>query len=61
MTIIPTAINNLFHWGHGLSTFAIRFVTAAFGVGTVWLILCLRRYLGGLPIFERTDFEKRES
>jgi uncharacterized protein (TIGR03663 family) len=46
IAIIPTAINNLFHWGHGLSTFAIRFVTAAFGVGTVWLILCLRRYLG---------------
>jgi uncharacterized protein (TIGR03663 family) len=45
LAIIPTAINNLFHWGHGLSTFAIRFVTAAFGVGTVWLILCLRRYL----------------
>jgi uncharacterized protein (TIGR03663 family) len=45
LAIIPTAINNLFHWGHGLSTFAIRFVTAAFGVGTVWLMLCLRRYL----------------
>ena len=45
LAAIPTAINNLFHWGHGLSTFAIRFVTAAFGVGTVWLMLCLRRYL----------------
>jgi predicted membrane-bound mannosyltransferase len=46
LAVIPTAINNVFHWGHGLSTFAIRLVTAAFGVGTVWLILCLRRYLG---------------
>ena len=46
IAIIPTAINNLFHWGHGLSTFAIRFVTAVFGVGVVWLMLCLRRFLG---------------
>ncbi|HEX3586112.1 MAG TPA: flippase activity-associated protein Agl23, partial [Candidatus Angelobacter sp.] len=44
--LIPTAINNLLHWGHGLSTFAIRFVTATFGVGVVWLMLCLRRFLG---------------
>ncbi|MFI5107069.1 MAG: flippase activity-associated protein Agl23, partial [Terriglobales bacterium] len=44
--VLPTAINNIFHWGHGLSTFAIRFVTAAFGVGVVWLMLCLRRFLG---------------
>jgi uncharacterized protein (TIGR03663 family) len=44
--LIPTAINNLLHWGHGLSTFAIRFVTAAFGVGVVWLMLCLRRFVG---------------
>jgi uncharacterized protein (TIGR03663 family) len=46
LAIIPVAINNLLHWGHGLSTFAIRLVTAAFGVGVVWLILCLRRWLG---------------
>ena len=46
IAVLPTAINNLFHWGHGLSTIAIRFVTAAFGVGTVWLMLCLRRYIG---------------
>jgi len=46
IAVIPTAINNLFHWGHGLSTFAIRFVTAFFGVGLVWLMLCLRRYIG---------------
>jgi uncharacterized protein (TIGR03663 family) len=45
-TLIPTAINNLLHWGHGLSTFAIRFVTAAFGVGVVWLMLCLRPFVG---------------
>jgi uncharacterized protein (TIGR03663 family) len=46
LAVIPTAINNVFHWGHGLSTFGIRLVTAVFGVGTVWLTLCLRRYLG---------------
>jgi uncharacterized protein (TIGR03663 family) len=46
IALIPTALNNLLHWGHGLSTFAIRLVTAAFGVGVVWLMLCLRRYLG---------------
>jgi uncharacterized protein (TIGR03663 family) len=46
LAVIPTAINNLFHWGHGLSTFAIRLVTAAFGVGVVWLMLCLRRFIG---------------
>src|SRR6185503_3710790 len=46
LAVIPTAINNVFHWGHGLSTFAIRFVTASFGVGVVWLMLCLRRFLG---------------
>src|SRR5580765_6030061 len=44
--VLPTAINSIFHWGHGLSTFAIRFVTACFGAGVVWLMLCLRRFLG---------------
>ena len=46
LAVIPTAINNVLHWGHGLSTFAIRLVTATFGVGVVWLMLCLRRFLG---------------
>ncbi|MGC2695126.1 MAG: flippase activity-associated protein Agl23 [Candidatus Angelobacter sp.] len=46
LAVIPVAINNVFHWGHGLSIFAIRFLTAAFGMGIVWLILCLRRWLG---------------
>src|SRR5262245_15938474 len=46
LAVIPTAINNVLHWGHGLSTFAIRSVTAAFGVGVVWLMLCLRRWMG---------------
>jgi uncharacterized protein (TIGR03663 family) len=46
LALIPVAINNLLHWGHGLSTFAIRSVTATFGVGVVWLILCLKRWLG---------------
>ena len=46
LAVVPVAINNVLHWGHGLSTFAIRFVTAAFGIGVVWLILCLRRWMG---------------
>jgi uncharacterized protein (TIGR03663 family) len=32
----------------GLNTFAVRLVTAAFGVGTVWLVLSLRRRLGAV-------------
>ena len=46
LAVIPTAINNVLHWGDGLSTFVIRFVPAAFGTGLVWLVLCLRRWLG---------------
>jgi uncharacterized protein (TIGR03663 family) len=30
----------------GLHTFLIRLVTSLFGVGVVWLVLCLRRYVG---------------
>ena len=32
----------------GLGTFALRFLTAFFGVGTIWLILSLRRHIGAL-------------
>lgn len=32
----------------GLTTFAVRFVTVLFGVGIVWLVLSLRRYIGTL-------------
>ncbi len=32
----------------GLNTIAIRLVTVLFGVGLVWLALCLRRYIGSL-------------
>jgi len=56
LAVIPTAINNVFHWGHGLSTFAIRFVTVAFGVGVVWLMLCLRRFLGSAAAFAAAAF-----
>lgn len=31
---------------YGLTTFNIRLVTAAFGVGTIWLVLLLRKRLG---------------
>ncbi len=43
---ITTTINSFFYGKDGLSTFAIRLVTALFGIGLVWLILCLRRQLG---------------
>jgi uncharacterized protein (TIGR03663 family) len=33
---------------YGLTTFNIRFVTAAFGIGTIWLALLLRKRLGTL-------------
>jgi uncharacterized protein (TIGR03663 family) len=56
LAVIPTAINNVFHWGHGLSTFAIRFVTVAFGVGVVWLMLCLRRYMGSTAALAAAAF-----
>jgi uncharacterized protein (TIGR03663 family) len=43
---ITTTINSFFYGKDGLSTFAIRLVTALFGIGVIWLILCLRRELG---------------
>ncbi len=32
----------------GLKTFVIRLVPILFGLGTVWLVLCLRRYIGAI-------------
>jgi uncharacterized protein (TIGR03663 family) len=43
---VVTTINSFFYGKDGLSTFAIRLVTALFGIGVVWLLLCLRRQLG---------------
>jgi uncharacterized protein (TIGR03663 family) len=43
---IITTINSFFYGKEGLSTFAIRLVPALFGIGVVWLMLCLRRQLG---------------
>jgi uncharacterized protein (TIGR03663 family) len=43
---ITTTINSFFYGKEGLSTFAIRLVTALFGLGIIWLILELRRELG---------------
>ncbi len=45
---ITTTVNSFFFGRDGLSTFAIRLTTALFGVGVVWLLLCLRRELGDL-------------
>jgi uncharacterized protein (TIGR03663 family) len=43
---ITTTINSFFYGREGLSTFAIRLTTVLFGLGVVWLLLCLRRELG---------------
>lgn len=43
---VVTTINSVFYGRDGLSTFAIRLVTALFGIGIVWLLLCLRKQLG---------------
>ncbi|HYX54356.1 MAG TPA: flippase activity-associated protein Agl23 [Candidatus Limnocylindrales bacterium] len=44
--LVTTTLNAFAYGKYGLSTFAIRLVTATFGIGVVWLSLCLRRYLG---------------
>ena len=48
--IIPWAVKFLFGQQaqntHGLTTFNIRLVPALFGLGTIWLVLMLRRRLG---------------
>jgi uncharacterized protein (TIGR03663 family) len=43
---ITSTLNSIFYGKDGLSTFAIRAVTVLFGLGVVWLLLCLRRQLG---------------
>jgi uncharacterized protein (TIGR03663 family) len=43
---ITTTFNSIFYGKEGLSTLAIRAVTVLFGLGVVWLLLCLRRQLG---------------
>jgi len=43
---ITTTIGSLFLGKGGLNTFTIRVVTALFGIGVVWLLLCMRRELG---------------
>lgn len=43
---IVTTLNSIFYGRDGLSTFAIRAVTVLFGLGVIWLLLCLRRQLG---------------
>ncbi|MGE5322787.1 MAG: flippase activity-associated protein Agl23 [Actinomycetota bacterium] len=43
---ITTTIGSIFLGKEGLNTFTIRLVPALFGIGVVWLMLCLRRQLG---------------
>src|SRR5258706_4872251 len=35
---------------YGLTTFNIRLVTAAFGIGTIWLVLLLRKRIGTIGV-----------
>jgi len=35
---------------YGLTTFNIRFITAAFGIATIWLVLLLRKRLGTIGV-----------
>lgn len=44
--LLVTSIESLFVGKAGLNTFALRLVTVIFGMGVVWLMLCLRRQLG---------------
>jgi len=44
--LLTTSVNSFFYGREGLSLFAIRLVPALFGIGVVWLLLCLRRQLG---------------
>src|SRR6185312_16417353 len=43
---ITSTIGSLFLGKGGLNTWTIRLVTALFGIGVVWLCLCLKRELG---------------
>ncbi|HSM86837.1 MAG TPA: flippase activity-associated protein Agl23, partial [Candidatus Limnocylindrales bacterium] len=44
--LVTSSIASFFMGKDGLNTFTIRLVPAIFGVGVVWLMLCLRRQLG---------------
>src|ERR1051326_3896793 len=48
LAAITSGLNAFVHGKAGLDTFAIRAVPALFGVGTVWLILALRRRIGSI-------------
>src|SRR5262249_40173737 len=43
---ITTTVGSLFEGKYGLNTDAIRMVTVLFGLGIIWLVLCLRDKLG---------------
>ncbi|HEX7289158.1 MAG TPA: flippase activity-associated protein Agl23 [Candidatus Angelobacter sp.] len=49
--LVTTTVNAIFYGKYGLSTFAVRLVTAVFGIALVWLFLCLRRQLGTFGAF----------
>src|ERR1044071_6938337 len=48
LAAITSGLNAFVHGKAGLDPFAIRAVPALFGVGTVWLILALRRRIGSI-------------
>src|SRR5260370_4509244 len=46
LALITSKVNALLYGKAGLSTVSLRIVPAIFGIGILWLILQLRRYLG---------------
>lgn len=55
--LVIAKINALFFGkANGLSTVGVRLVPALFGIGTVWLILCLRRNIGTIGALAAAAF-----
>jgi uncharacterized protein (TIGR03663 family) len=55
--LIIAKLNALFFGtAGGLSTVGVRLVPAIFGIGTVWLILCLRRNIGAIGALAAAAF-----
>jgi uncharacterized protein (TIGR03663 family) len=55
--LVVTKINGLlFGEQAGLSTIAVRLVPVIFGVGTIWLVLCLRRNIGTIGALAAAAF-----
>jgi uncharacterized protein (TIGR03663 family) len=45
--LLISSIASIFVGGSGLNDFTVRLVTVIFGMGVVWLLLCMKKWLGG--------------